>query len=65
VTAALEAAEARIAGIDAGFCTPGYFERTPAEDVARLQGERAALEARVGQLMAEWEALDRQLKTLG
>jgi ATPase subunit of ABC transporter with duplicated ATPase domains len=62
VTTEIEAAEARIAEIDAGFCQPGYYEATPPDEVAGVERERAALQRRVEHLMAEWESLERELE---
>jgi hypothetical protein len=60
LTDRIDAAETRIAEIDAAFCEPGYYDRTPAE-VATLEAERAELEATVERLMSEWESVERQL----
>jgi hypothetical protein len=65
LTAAIEAAESRIAEIDAAFCAPGYFEQTPPEEVATLRTERAELEHRVERMLAEWEALEQELEAIG
>jgi ATPase subunit of ABC transporter with duplicated ATPase domains len=55
LTAKIEAAEARVAAIDAAFCAPGYYERTPPEEVAALERERVALQAEAERLTAEWD----------
>src|SRR5690606_29681464 len=47
ITAEIEGAEASIAAIDEAFCRPGYYEGTPPEEVAALEGERAELQGRV------------------
>jgi ATPase subunit of ABC transporter with duplicated ATPase domains len=65
ITAAIEAAEARVAGIDATFAEPGYFERAQPDEVAALQAERARLETDVAALMAEWERIEEQLDAAG
>jgi ATPase subunit of ABC transporter with duplicated ATPase domains len=65
VTAAIEAAEARLAEIDAAFAAPGYFERTAADVVKSLTGERGELEARVAALVEEWERLEAELALSG
>jgi ATPase subunit of ABC transporter with duplicated ATPase domains len=58
LTGRIEAAEARIAEIDATFCEPGYFERTPKSETAALERERARLQAEVERLVEEWGALE-------
>lgn len=58
---AIAAAEARKAAIIAMWCEPGFFERTPAEEVAALQAEERALGPRIEALMAEWEALEAEI----
>jgi ATPase subunit of ABC transporter with duplicated ATPase domains len=59
--AAIEAAEARKAKIQASFCEEGFFERTPKERVAALEAEERALGPRIEALIAEWEALETEL----
>jgi len=59
--AAIEAAEARKAQIQASFCEDGFFERTPKETVAALHAEESALAPRIEALIAEWEALETEL----
>ncbi len=51
----IEAAESRVEEIDRIFCVPGYYERTPPEEVSALEGERAGLQAEVAELTADWE----------
>jgi ATPase subunit of ABC transporter with duplicated ATPase domains len=58
---AIAQAEARKAAIIALWCEPGFFERTPAEEVALLQAEERALGPRIEELIAEWEALEAEL----
>ena len=53
----VEAAESRLGEIDAAFCEPGFFDRTPAEEVRQLRDERSRLESRVADLTARWERL--------
>jgi len=65
VTHLIEAAEGRIAEIDETFSAPGYYERTPPDDVRRLEDERAGLAREVAGLMAEWEAGEERLQALG
>ena len=59
--AAVEAAEARKAAIHAKFCEPGFFEKTPAAEIAALQDEDKALGPKIDELMATWDALEKEL----
>ena len=56
LTERIDQAEARVGEIDALFCAPDYFTRTPAEEVRARQEERDRLQADLAGLMAEWEA---------
>ncbi len=58
----LEAAEARKAAIHARWCEPGFFERTPAADVAALEAEEKGLGSRIDALVAEWETLEKEIE---
>ncbi|HEX2091729.1 MAG TPA: ABC-F family ATP-binding cassette domain-containing protein [Longimicrobiaceae bacterium] len=60
LVAEIEAAETRIAEIDAAFSVPGYFETTPPDRVRGMKGERARLQERVERLMEEWERLESE-----
>jgi hypothetical protein len=51
-----------MAEIDAAFCDAGYYDRTPQEEVAALEAERATLQRRVEYLMGEWESVERELE---
>ena len=59
--AEIEAAEARITQIDASFMEPGYFERTPADQLKAVNAERARLQESVERLMEEWERLESDM----
>jgi len=63
ITADLENAESRIAEIDGAFCEPGFYQRTPPEEVVALEAERAARQADVEKLLEEWEAVEAELET--
>ena len=65
VLAAMEAAEARKKAIHDMYATAGFFERTSKDDIARLETEDAALGPRIEALMAEWEALEAEIASLG
>jgi ATPase subunit of ABC transporter with duplicated ATPase domains len=64
LTAGIEAAEQRIGAIDATFAAPGYFDATPAEQVAALQKERAEQQQRIDGLMEEWVRVEEQIDAL-
>jgi ATPase subunit of ABC transporter with duplicated ATPase domains len=64
ITAEIEAAEARVAEIEALFCQEGYFERTAPEEVAALEAERAATRERADALVAEWEEVEGKLEAM-
>jgi ATPase subunit of ABC transporter with duplicated ATPase domains len=59
--AAIEAAEARKAQIQASFCEAGFFEGTPKDEVLALEAEERALTPKIEALIAEWEALETEL----
>jgi ATPase subunit of ABC transporter with duplicated ATPase domains len=61
VVRAIEQAEARKAAIHARWCEPGFFERTPAAELAALEAEDRALGPALEALMREWEALETEL----
>jgi hypothetical protein len=61
ITAAIEKSESRVAEIDAGFASPGFFGATAPEEVQRLQAERETLLENVEQLMEEWERVEERL----
>jgi hypothetical protein len=50
--------------IDQVFCRPGYYEDTPADEIAALEQERDVAQARVKKLMNEWEQVERSLDEL-
>jgi ATPase subunit of ABC transporter with duplicated ATPase domains len=60
----IEAAERRVAEIDATFCTDGYYERTDPEKVAALEGERAGLLETVENHMEEWADIEAEIESL-
>jgi ATPase subunit of ABC transporter with duplicated ATPase domains len=64
VMAAIERAEARKAAIAAGWCEPGFYERTSKEQLSSLEREEQALSAQITELMTKWEALEAEIATL-
>jgi ATPase subunit of ABC transporter with duplicated ATPase domains len=65
VMAEIAAAEARKQEIQDLYCAPGFYQRTTNEQIAALEAEAAGLGPRIEALMAEWEALERELAALG
>ena len=63
--AEIEKAETRLAAIDALFCQPNYYEKTPADEVKTLESERADLEREVAHLTAEWERVEAEVGVSG
>ena len=61
VVAAIETAEARKAVIQATWCEPSFFEKTPKDEIAKLEEEEKALGPKIDALLAEWEALEAEL----
>jgi ATPase subunit of ABC transporter with duplicated ATPase domains len=61
VVLAIEAAEARKAAIQAAYCEPSFFEKTPKDQIAKLEEEERALGPKIDALLAEWEALEAEL----
>jgi hypothetical protein len=61
VMAAIEAAEARKAAIQAKWCETDFYEKTPKADVTKLEEEEKALGPKIDALLAEWESLEAEL----
>ncbi|MDH3296861.1 MAG: ATP-binding cassette domain-containing protein [Gemmatimonadota bacterium] len=61
ITSEIEAGESRLRDIDAEFSDPKFYERSSPEAVRMLEDERAALDSRLAELMAEWEAVEEEL----
>ncbi len=61
VVAAIEAAEARKAVIQARWCEAGFFEKTPTDEIAKLEEEEKVLGPKIDALLAEWESLEAEL----
>jgi ATPase subunit of ABC transporter with duplicated ATPase domains len=64
VLAEIEAAESRKQAITDLYCSPGFFERTSKDEVAALEQEQAALGPRIESLLAEWEALEKEISEI-
>jgi len=61
LTEEIDRVEKRVHEITELFCNPGYFDRTPAAEVRRLEGEQKKLSARLEELMAAWERVEKEL----
>jgi ATPase subunit of ABC transporter with duplicated ATPase domains len=64
VTERIQAAEGRVREIEAEFCRPDYFARTPGGEVRAREVERQGLQAELADLMAEWEQLEHTCQEL-
>jgi ATPase subunit of ABC transporter with duplicated ATPase domains len=64
VTAEIDAAEKRIGEINEKFCDPGFYDRSEAAEVRRLEAEQKRLGEEVEASMAEWESLEAELGAL-
>ena len=61
ITAEIDGGESRLGEIDASFADPTFYERSSPEDVRSLEDERATLDSRLAELLAEWEAVEEEL----
>jgi hypothetical protein len=61
LTETIDRAEARVHEINEIFCDPTYFDRTPAQQVRKLEQEQKALNLEIDTLMTEWEEAERKL----
>jgi ATPase subunit of ABC transporter with duplicated ATPase domains len=61
LTAEIDKAESRIHAINELFCDPSYFDRTPRNEVARIENEQKQLSQKIEGLMAEWEKVESEL----
>ena len=64
LTAEIEKAEARVHAINEMFCNPGFFDKTGAAEVKKLEAEQKTLNAKVEEGMAEWARLETELGEL-
>jgi ATPase subunit of ABC transporter with duplicated ATPase domains len=65
VTSQVENSESRVHAINEMFCDPTFFNRTPREQVKKLEGEQKTLSAKVEELMGEWEKIETEMAELG
>jgi ATPase subunit of ABC transporter with duplicated ATPase domains len=65
ITSEIEASETRLGELDATFADPTFYDKSSPEDVRTLEAERSALDARLQELIATWEAVEAELGLLG
>ncbi|HSU85017.1 MAG TPA: ABC-F family ATP-binding cassette domain-containing protein, partial [Thermoanaerobaculia bacterium] len=65
VTSQVENSESRVHAINEMFCDPTFFDRTPREQVKKLENEQKTLSAKVEELMGEWERIETEMGELG
>jgi ATPase subunit of ABC transporter with duplicated ATPase domains len=58
----IELAEARKAEIASIYADPGFFQRASRDEIDALVRENDALGPKIDALVAEWEALERELE---
>jgi ATPase subunit of ABC transporter with duplicated ATPase domains len=64
VLATVEEAEARRKVIAAAYAEPEFFQRTPAEEIKRLEGEDRELVQKIEAGLAEWEQIEKEIALL-
>jgi ABC-type multidrug transport system ATPase subunit len=64
LTVAIDKAESRVHAINELFCDPTFFDRTSRDQVKKLEQEQHQLNAKVGELMGEWETVEAELGDL-
>ncbi len=65
LTAEIDRAEQRVHAINELFCNPGFFDKTPAVEIRKLEQEQKQLAGRIEAWMAEWERLEAELAGAG
>ena len=64
VLADVETLEERKASLLARYAEDGFFERTSAEDLRKLEAEQASLDGEIQAKMTLWEELEKELAEL-
>jgi ATPase subunit of ABC transporter with duplicated ATPase domains len=64
LTAEIDKAEARVHAINEMFCNPGFFDKTAAAEVKKLEAEQKTLSARIDESMTEWAKIESELGEL-
>jgi hypothetical protein len=62
--ATLEVAERRVREIEETFGRPGYYDRTPADEITALDGERLELAREIERATGQWDEVERALESL-
>jgi ATPase subunit of ABC transporter with duplicated ATPase domains len=64
ITTELQTAETRLEALNAEFCHPEFFNRTPRAEITALEAEHRLLGESVQSKMQEWEAAESSLAEL-
>jgi chromosome segregation ATPase len=64
LTVAIDKAENRVHAINELFCDPTFFDRTSRDQVKKLEQEQHQLNAKIAELMTEWETVEAELGEL-
>jgi ABC-type multidrug transport system ATPase subunit len=64
ITTELQTAETRLEALNAEFCHPEFFNRTPRAEITALEAEHRLLAESVQSKMQEWEAAESSLAEL-
>ena len=62
LTREIDELEARVHGISERFLDPALSGKGGQKEVRRLEEEQKKLQARIAELMAEWEQVERELE---
>jgi ATPase subunit of ABC transporter with duplicated ATPase domains len=62
--AEIDQASARKAEIHARWCEPGFYETTPAAEIAELEREEREIDPHVAELEKAWEAIEGEIESL-
>jgi ATPase subunit of ABC transporter with duplicated ATPase domains len=60
----ISAIETRLSEIDALYCAPGFFDRTPPDRIEELRKEKTALDTELAARTTEWETLELEIAAL-
>jgi len=64
ITAEIEQLESRVGEIDQAFCAPDYYEKTPRDEVQKLENEQKELREKVDVKMARWTEIEEKIAQL-
>ncbi|MEM7349885.1 MAG: ATP-binding cassette domain-containing protein [Acidobacteriota bacterium] len=65
LTEDIEKAEKRVDEINEMFCNPGFFDKTPEQEVRKLEQEQKNLSKKVDEMMERWETVEEEISELG